>query len=252
MDPGSHRYASELKVDSAQLCPLWSAGPPCGRVHRCQRSRLGEQKNEKRACSAPQELHSSGAAHLATSSPSLSPSKSPRIVPKKLGLLSTQTAGLQEFDQTPTPRLVLIFPECTDGCRSYDRYRLLILSRYHKVVAEGKGFSSPLTMECSTPSDLTNPAAMAEEKPSRPPHPRHPNIIRRRAASARPSLSGEVAAKPSAACGRRLSSAPTQREWGGRPCGPVAVLCRTAGEEAGRASLAVPRLASPMLGSSLY
>lgn len=114
----------------------------------------------------------------------------------------------------------MTFPPLKASCRSYDRYRPLVLSRYHAFVAEGKGSllsSEPLTMEGSSPSDLTNPAAMAEKAvppESHPPHPRNPNIIRRRAASARQSLAGEVAAKlRSCCCGRRSSPAPTQRAW---------------------------------------
>lgn len=87
-------------------------------------------------------------------------------------------------------------------------------------------------MEGSSPPDRTNPAAMAEEAvppESHPPsYPRHPNIIRRRAASARQSLAGEVAAKPSAAVDgdhrppRRRGNGPNRRlapdGWrGGRP-----------------------------------
>ncbi|KAK0749332.1 hypothetical protein B0T18DRAFT_102994 [Schizothecium vesticola] len=197
-------------------------------------------KFEERACSTSQDLHSLGAAHLAASAQLLSPS-SPRI-PNYLGLLSTQTAGLQEFDQKPTPRLALIFPNSvissTEDCRSYDRYRPLVLSRHHAFVAEGKGFllsSEPLTMEGSSPSDLTNPAAMAEKAvppESHPPHPCNPNIIRRRAASARQSLAGEVAPKL-----LLLWTAIIVRpdaEGMGRTNDRIAVLCRTAGEEAGQ------------------
>lgn len=105
-------------------------------------------------------------------------------------------------------------------------------------------------MEGSSPPDRTNPAAMAEENPSRPRATHHHTHATRTSFDVELPVRGNHSPARLQPSPLLLWTAIIVRP-DGEGMGQIAVLRRTAGEEAGRASLAIPRLASPMLGSSL-